>query len=273
MCTVLLVSIQTPFSPTLVSLPPLSLIYFHSDCLQNFWSFTRMHASPASVTPRGTPSRRGKSPLVGGHSPSGSASGSASQPSDSLMKPPNSTFTSSLDISVQGAVPINPDSDDERESLVHQSSHSLQTPTGDSKRAPRKSKTDALAALHNHAIASSGEDMDMPSGESAIRYNNNGRPIPVSPVLDMASVKTDAPRELPANGPRPFGLEDCPSFYPTKDEFKDPMAYVRSISEVAQNYGICKVIPPVGWKMPFVTDTEVHSLLLSLNIFADGISL
>ncbi|KAF7981714.1 hypothetical protein HWV62_32301 [Athelia sp. TMB] len=215
-----------------------------------------MHASPASVTPRGTPSRRGKSPLVGGHSPSGSASGSASQPSDSLMKPPNSTFTSSLDIPVQGAVPINPDSDDERESLPHQSSHSLQTPTGDSKRAPRKSKTDALAALHNHAIASSGEDIDMPSGESAIRYNNNGRPIPVSPVLDMASVKTDAPREIPANGPRPFGLEDCPSFYPTEEEFKDPMAYVRSISEVAQNYGICKVIPPVGWKMPFVTDTE-----------------
>lgn len=39
------------------------------------------------------------------------------------------------------------------------------------------------------------------------------------------------------------------------------MAYIRSISEKAINHGICKVVPPVGWKMPFVTDTEVGAML------------
>lgn len=180
------------------------------------------------------------------------------------MRPPNSTFTSSLDIPVQGAVPINPDSDDEGDSLPTHSA-SVQTPTGgESKRAPRKSKTDALAALHNHAIASSGGDFD-----TQFRHNNNGRPIPVSPVLDMSSVKTDAPRDLAADAPRPFGLEDCPSFYPTEEEFKDPMAYVRSISDTAQNYGICKVVPPVGWKMPFVTDTEVCIIYTTFQTHVD----
>ncbi|THH02163.1 hypothetical protein EW026_g654 [Hermanssonia centrifuga] len=55
---------------------------------------------------------------------------------------------------------------------------------------------------------------------------------------------------------RPFGLTDCPTFRPTPEQFKDPMAYVRSISENAKSYGMCKIIPPLGWAMPFVTDTE-----------------
>lgn len=156
-------------------------------------------------------------------------------------------------------MPINPDSDDEREPLVQQPSTSFQAPTGDSRRAPRKSKTDALAALQSHAQESSGGDFEIPSLESAIRYNSNGRPIPVSPVLDKSSVKTKAPRDMTPEGPRPFGLEDCPAFYPTIEEFKDPMAYVRSISETAERYGICKVVPPIGWEMPFVTDTEVRT--------------
>jgi histone demethylase JARID1 len=36
------------------------------------------------------------------------------------------------------------------------------------------------------------------------------------------------------------------------------MAYIRTISDRANAYGICKVVPPVGWKMPFVTDTAVR---------------
>jgi histone demethylase JARID1 len=99
----------------------------------------------------------------------------------------------------------------------------------------------------------------MQSLESGIRYTGGGRPIPVSPILDLSSVKTRSPRNMQSDGSkRPFGLEDCPAFYPTVDEFKDPMAYVRSISTTAKNHGICKVVPPAGWKMPFVTDTEVR---------------
>ena len=38
------------------------------------------------------------------------------------------------------------------------------------------------------------------------------------------------------------------------------MAYIKSISENARTYGMCKIVPPLGWDMPFVTDTEVRSL-------------
>ncbi|KAF7321646.1 Jumonji superfamily protein [Mycena kentingensis (nom. inval.)] len=42
---------------------------------------------------------------------------------------------------------------------------------------------------------------------------------------------------------------------PPAEEFKDPMAYTRSISQTANDHGICKVVPPPDCKMPFVTDT------------------
>lgn len=192
---------------------------------------------------------------MGVHSPAGSGSGSPSAPLNVPIQT-KSTFTSCLSIPVQGAIPI--DSDGEIEPLVLPDI-SRQTPTGDPRRAPRKSKTDAIAALQTHAQSSSSGDVEMQSLESGIRYTNNGRPIPVTPILDMESVKTTSPRVRSSEGKaRPFGLEDCPVFYPTLEEFKDPMAYVRSISEAAQNYGICKIVPPAEWKMPFVTDTEVR---------------
>lgn len=204
--------------------------------------------------------------MMGSHSPTGSGSGST-LPTDIPIKPAT-TFTSSLHIPVQGAIPINLDSIDEH--IAHPDISS--TPTGEPTRASRKSKTDALAALQSHAQSSSGSDVEMPSLESGIRYTNGGRPIPVSPTLDLSSVKTRSPRNLPPDGlKRPFGLEDCPVFYPTSDEFKDPMTYVRSISTTAQNYGICKIVPPVEWKMPFVTDTEVcHNLNIESQLCVDN---
>jgi histone demethylase JARID1 len=99
----------------------------------------------------------------------------------------------------------------------------------------------------------------MDTSEDLTQKYRNTAPIPVSPKLDLSSVKTSTPRRPKEEGfqdPRLFGLSDCPSYYPTPDEFKDPMAYIKSISQDAEAYGICKIVPPEGWKMPFVTDTE-----------------
>jgi histone demethylase JARID1 len=91
-------------------------------------------------------------------------------------------------------------------------------------------------------------------------YVRDGPPISVPPRLELSSVKTTSPRHLPPRTkPRPFGLQECPTFYPSTEEFKDPMGYIRSISNEAKDFGICKVVPPVGWKMPFMTDTEASS--------------
>ncbi|KAK2465991.1 hypothetical protein APHAL10511_001632 [Amanita phalloides] len=209
-----------------------------------------MRSSPSASISRGSPSRRGKSPRF--------SSEGTSQAGTSCIPPnytnnPNATFTSSLHIRVEGAVPIQTDFMQGPRSAI-----SEQVPQTESKRAPRKSKTDALVALSNHRRSSSvGPDENDVHNDSTSMYRDS-RPIPVSPALDLSSVKTNSPRSdnILRVVPRPFGLEDCPEYYPTPEEFRDPMAYIKSIADHAKHYGICKIVPPNSWKMPFVTDTE-----------------
>lgn len=214
-----------------------------------------MELSPQS---RGTPSRRGRSPRTPPRGPSRSSSDAL--PTDFPNKQPN-TFTSCLSIPVEGALPIMSQDDPPSATLSRMSDNSAA-----SKRAPRKSKTHALAALHHHA--SSHDNDDVASQDISDDFSRVPTPISVLPSLDLSSVKTSGPRnQPPRTSPRPFALEDCPVFYPSSDEFKDPMTYFRSITEKALNYGICKVVPPVGWKMPFVTDTEVCVILPHFSHF------
>lgn len=173
----------------------------------------------------------------------------ASQPfledSDTKAAP---AFFSCLRIPVEGATPVEPDSSDSPQ----------QATASDSKRTPRKSKTDAITAMEKDKRASSVDPTDSEQNDILAEKYRSMPPIPVSPALDLASVRTSSiPGISMSHTHRPFGLQDCPEFFPTVEEFKDPMAYVRSISDKAKEYGICKVIPPEGWKMPFVTDTEV----------------
>ena len=41
----------------------------------------------------------------------------------------------------------------------------------------------------------------------------------------------------------------APVFYPTVEEMEgNPLHYVEKIRPIAEKYGICKVVPPKGWK-------------------------
>ncbi|KAL7424409.1 hypothetical protein Q5752_000091 [Cryptotrichosporon argae] len=81
-------------------------------------------------------------------------------------------------------------------------------------------------------------------------------PRPGSSPFDLASVRTAAPRHVAPRRDRAFGLAECPAYHPTPAQFADPMAYIESIASEARRYGICKIVPPEGWQMPFTVDAE-----------------
>ena len=219
-----------------------------------------MHRSSPAQSARGTP-RRARTALADAATPLASPLGSPVAP-----KPPT-TFISSLEIPVQGAVPIpQPPGSAKPTPFSSATTQPPPTPTASSssttapssgRRAPRRSKMEALAALQN-AVHADGVDDAPPT-----LFHPDAAPLPAAPRLDMSTVRTPGrTRRIPASPQasqeeRPFGLQDCPAFYPTPEEFKDPMSYIRSIAPQAREFGIAKIVPPETWRMPFVTDTEV----------------
>ncbi|KDQ08859.1 hypothetical protein BOTBODRAFT_148481 [Botryobasidium botryosum FD-172 SS1] len=205
---------------------------------------------PAKPVSRGAHARRGRR----------SGTKPVSNHKSSADIRPTSTFTTSLDISVPGVIPRPPSPVPDKDPLPKPAgSPPPAPPPQETRRAPRKSKTDALAALNTRSVSPAPISFD---AQKNGRTNGQGVPATGSeasttPPLDMSSVRTASVRDLPPRPvPRPFELEDCPTFFPTPDEFKDPMQYIRSISDKAKNYGLCKIVPPEGWHMPFVTDTK-----------------
>lgn len=76
--------------------------------------------------------------------------------------------------------------------------------------------------------------------------------------LDLKTLETKGSIHArdPPPRPRPYGLLEAPTFRPTEAEFRDPMEYIRSISEKASKYGICKIIPPDTWNPELAIDSE-----------------
>ena len=58
----------------------------------------------------------------------------------------------------------------------------------------------------------------------------------------------------PSQHAEPYVPPEAPIFRPTPEEFEHPLRYIASIRPTAEAYGICKVIPPAGWKPPYVVD-------------------
>ncbi|KAJ8644353.1 hypothetical protein MRB53_006101 [Persea americana] len=56
-------------------------------------------------------------------------------------------------------------------------------------------------------------------------------------------------RWRPGDACRPI-LDEAPVFYPSEEEFKDTLKYIRSIHSSAEPYGICRIVPPASWNPP-----------------------
>lgn len=122
--------------------------------------------------------------------------------------------------------------------------------------------------------------MGRPPTRSASTHPSHSHNVPLSArrsaPLDLSTVERrgqpNAPRE-PSKRVRPHGLPEAPTFRPTEEEFKDPVAYIQKIAPEGRKYGICRVIPPENWQPPFAIDTEVDfsPVLASVleTVFAD----
>lgn len=64
-------------------------------------------------------------------------------------------------------------------------------------------------------------------------------------------------------------MSEAPTYYPSAAEFSDAIGYIRKIGDQgARSFGICKIVPPSGWEMPFLMDTETFKFrtrLMRLN--------
>lgn len=44
-------------------------------------------------------------------------------------------------------------------------------------------------------------------------------------------------------------MVEAPTFYPSEEDFKDPLEYFEIVKPVAQKYGICRIVPPPSFKV------------------------
>jgi hypothetical protein len=129
----------------------------------------------------------------------------------------------------------------------------------------RQSKTQAVKALQRSRDKTetpppSKEPSKPPQDPPGPRKNPARKALkaPRAPPLNMDGIRTNGPRDVPERpSPRVFDIEHCPIYTPTYEEFTKPMEYVEKIARQAKEYGICKIVPPEGWRPPFVLDTEV----------------
>ncbi|SPO25323.1 probable regulator Ustilago maydis 1 protein (Rum1) [Ustilago trichophora] len=178
------------------------------------------------------------------------------------------------------------DSDDETK---HGDSELTKPPTA--KRLGRKSKADAMSAisakdstltdalstsapLHNPPTAVPGNPAHHPvrklfqhqpfpplAFDSPSTSSDPQTSAPSTWTQPAIPTSTTTPRNPPPRmRPRLFQLEEAPTFYPTLQEFADPIKYISWIADPhggnGKAYGIVKIVPPEGWQPECVLDQQ-----------------
>ena len=70
--------------------------------------------------------------------------------------------------------------------------------------------------------------------------------------LQQAIQNSKLEKSRPMGNGHRLQLPNGPVFFPTVQEFQgNPLHYIEKIRPVAEQYGICKIVPPAGWNPPF----------------------
>ncbi|CEH16103.1 DNA-binding protein jumonji/RBP2/SMCY, contains JmjC domain [Ceraceosorus bombacis] len=123
-----------------------------------------------------------------------------------------------------------------------------------------------------------GDPAMHPTRKAALRIVQQGTlpPLPFNnakvedgqsePYTGTSTIPTrfSTPRHPPPRQrERLFELEEAPTFYPTWQDFADPMRYIEWVASSdggrGKEYGIVKIVPPQGWNPEFALDQELFS--------------
>ncbi|CAH0386856.1 unnamed protein product [Bemisia tabaci] len=98
------------------------------------------------------------------------------------------------------------------------------------------------AASPKSAEHSTSSDLSLPSTSTASRS-----PKPAKRAKKSATQKTSTAKEFP-KPESPGKIVEAPTFHPTEEEFSDPLEYIERIRPMAEQYGLCRVVPPSNFK-------------------------
>ena len=119
------------------------------------------------------------------------------------------------------------------------------TPLAARQRAPFFHEPRQRAACSTHAIAPISPQKNHPFFYNAV-VARELHPLPDG-FFELEARDEARHAERPA-------LPDAPVFRPTAAQFRDPLRYVASIRREAEPFGICKIVPPRGWKVESAVD-------------------
>jgi hypothetical protein len=123
----------------------------------------------------------------------------------------------------------------------------------------RQSSADAVSAAHGApALEVADDDEPVDAQRSEGRPSKRQRRPPTrfeepqgtGHEAKMLAVALELSRAQPGAASRAAHVPDAPVLRPSVEEWADPCAYIASIQEEAQAFGVCKIVPPRGWAPP-----------------------